>query len=104
VHHFYRGSNWKTNTHKGILTILRDHSTSREDFIFFVDRLSTFLMEKSMIFLPYHRQTVVTPIGVTASGQKLSADVRDTYRANLPLRAEGVADNLWRINSSLVCL
>ncbi|KAI0926135.1 hypothetical protein AcW1_008379 [Taiwanofungus camphoratus] len=58
---------------KGIFTILRDVTTSREDFIFFVDRLSTFLLEKATEHLPYRPKTVVTPVQVASPGKEMDA-------------------------------
>lgn len=57
------------------MTILRDRTTSREDFIFFTDRLSTILVEKAMELLPHATQEVVTPVDATYVGQKLDANV-----------------------------
>ncbi|THH01487.1 hypothetical protein EW026_g1257 [Hermanssonia centrifuga] len=56
---------------KGILTKLRDRTTSRADFIFFTDRLATFLVEKAMEHLPHKLRSVVTPIDVEYTGQEL---------------------------------
>lgn len=56
---------------KGIYTILRDEKTSREDFIFVVDRLATFLIEKAMELLPYKEKVVVTPTETECSGKEL---------------------------------
>lgn len=61
---------------QGILTILRDRTTTRGDFIFFVDRLSTFLMEKATEFLPYRAKSVDTPVGVSHTGKEIAAEVR----------------------------
>ena len=60
---------------QGIYTILRDRTTPREDFIFFVDRLSTFLMEQAMVYLPFAPATVTTPTGAKSEGKRLSAPV-----------------------------
>lgn len=60
---------------KGIFTILRCTSTSRQDFVFFVDRLSTILVEHALALLPYVPKTVTTPVGVESHGQKLDAKV-----------------------------
>jgi hypothetical protein len=54
---------------------LRDRTTSREDFIFFTDRLATILVEKAMELLPHTIQEVVTPIQQTYMGRKLDAHV-----------------------------
>ncbi|KAI0710271.1 armadillo/beta-catenin/plakoglobin [Earliella scabrosa] len=59
---------------QGIYTIMRDRTTSREDFIFFTDRLSTFLSEKAMEFLPYQTKTVTTPVSATYAGKQLAVD------------------------------
>ncbi|EIN04896.1 armadillo/beta-catenin/plakoglobin [Punctularia strigosozonata HHB-11173 SS5] len=56
---------------KGIYTILRDRTTSRQDFIFFVDRLATYLVEKAMEYLPHKPKTVTTPVEVEAHGQMI---------------------------------
>ncbi|KAF9243520.1 uracil phosphoribosyltransferase-domain-containing protein [Melanogaster broomeanus] len=46
-------------------------STSRQDFVFFVDRLATFLIEKAMELLPYREKVVVTPTEAESSGKEL---------------------------------
>ncbi|KAH7884328.1 uracil phosphoribosyltransferase-domain-containing protein [Phlebopus sp. FC_14] len=56
---------------QGIYTILRDEQTSRQDFIFFVDRLATFLIEKAMELLPYKPKVVVTPTDAECCGKEL---------------------------------
>lgn len=61
---------------QGIYTILRDESATRQDFIFFVDRLATFLMEKAMEQLPYRPKTITTPVDATTTGKELDAKVR----------------------------
>ncbi|KAG2131365.1 armadillo beta-catenin plakoglobin [Suillus clintonianus] len=59
---------------KGIYTILRDGTATRQDFIFFVDRLATFLIEKAMEHLPYKPKTVMTPTGVDCTGKELNVE------------------------------
>ena len=61
---------------QGIYTIIRDQTTNKQDFIFFVDRLAMFLVEKAMEQLPYRAKTVTTPIGAEAVGKELDAKVR----------------------------
>ncbi len=58
---------------QGIFTILRSADTTRQDFIFFVDRLSTFLVEYAMSLLPHAPKTVMTPVRVASHGQMLDA-------------------------------
>lgn len=60
---------------QGILTKLRDRTTKRSDFIFFVDRLATYLVEKGMEQLPSKPKTVVTPVGAEYVGKELDANV-----------------------------
>ncbi|EIW84385.1 armadillo beta-catenin plakoglobin [Coniophora puteana RWD-64-598 SS2] len=71
---------------KGIYTILRDQTTKKQDFVFFVDRLATFLIEKAMEHLPYRRKAVETPIGAVAEGSEL--DVKNICGVSI-LRSGG---------------
>ena len=64
-----------SNTAQGILTKLRDRTTSRGDFIFFVDRLATYLVEKAMEQLPTKTKTVTTPVEVQYVGKELDVNV-----------------------------
>ncbi|KAF8525854.1 armadillo/beta-catenin/plakoglobin [Hysterangium stoloniferum] len=63
----------KTPQLNAICTILRDKTTSNTDFIFYADRLATFLAEKAMEFLPFRQATVETPVDVMADGKQLDA-------------------------------
>ncbi|KAJ3537673.1 hypothetical protein NM688_g6646 [Phlebia brevispora] len=58
---------------KGILTKLRDRTTRRGDFIFFVDRLATTLVERAIEQLPCSPKTVITPLEVEYEGKVLDA-------------------------------
>ncbi|KAF6757225.1 uridine/cytidine kinase [Ephemerocybe angulata] len=55
---------------QGILTILRDQTTSRQDFYFFADRLATLLAEHALQFLPFVPKSVITPVGAEYHGQQ----------------------------------
>lgn len=60
---------YPTEAHRqGILTILRDASTARSDFIFYADRLSTLIVEKALEFMPTSSQEVITGNGVPFTG------------------------------------
>ncbi|KAJ7773304.1 armadillo/beta-catenin/plakoglobin [Mycena metata] len=63
----------QTRQLKGIFTILRSEKSTRQDFIFFVDRLSTLLMEFALQYLPYAPKTVITPTEAAFTGQVMSA-------------------------------
>ncbi|KAL5504303.1 URK1 [Sanghuangporus vaninii] len=58
---------------RGIYTILRDKNTPREDFIFFVDRLSMFLAEQALALLPFKSKSVITPVGSEYHGKESAA-------------------------------
>ncbi|KAF7374866.1 Armadillo/beta-catenin/plakoglobin [Mycena sanguinolenta] len=59
----------QTRQLEGIFTILRSKTSSRQDFIFFVDRLATLLMEFALQFLPYSSRTVTTPTQAPFTGK-----------------------------------
>lgn len=61
---------------QGIYTILRNKLTNRRDFIFFIDRLATFLLENAMEQLPYRSKAITTPVGKKIIGKELDAKVR----------------------------
>lgn len=49
--------------------------TSNQDFIFFIDRLATLLVENALEQLPYRRKTVITPEEVESRGTVLDTAV-----------------------------
>ncbi|KAI5451367.1 Uridine kinase [Naganishia albida] len=63
----------QTNQLRGILTILRDKNTDRSSFIFYADRLSSLVVERSLQLLPYKEKVVTTPVGLEAIGQEMVA-------------------------------
>lgn len=58
---------------QGIFTILRSTTASKQDFVFFVDRLATLLMENAVNCLPHIAKSVVTPTGSTSTGKAVDA-------------------------------
>lgn len=50
------------------MTILRDATTTRPDFIFYADRLSTLIVEHALTFLPHSQRDIVTGNGVPFTG------------------------------------
>jgi len=46
---------------KCLQTLIRDHTTKREDFIFYADRLIRLLIEEGLNFLPFSEKVVITP-------------------------------------------
>lgn len=61
---------------QGIYTVLRDRTSTRQDFIFFTDRLATLLVETAMEKLPYREVTVETPVGEHCKGKAIDVEVR----------------------------
>ena len=57
------------------MTMLRDRTTPREEFIFSTDRLATLLSEKAMEFLPYASKDIMTPISEAYAGKQLAVEV-----------------------------
>ncbi|WVN86166.1 uridine kinase [Cryptococcus depauperatus CBS 7841] len=51
----------QTNQLRGIMTILRDKTTSREEFIFHIDRVSTIIVETALALIPCQPKTIRTP-------------------------------------------
>jgi len=49
-------------------TIIRDQTTSREDFIFNSDRLIRLLIEEGLNFLPFESKEIITPTGCKYEG------------------------------------
>lgn len=61
---------------QGIYTVLRDRTSTRQDFIFFTDRLATLLVERAMEKLPYREVAVETPVGEHCKGKAIDVEVR----------------------------
>ena len=75
---------------QGIMTILRDRTTSREDFIFFTDRLATLLVEKAMELLPHIVQEVITPVEAKYVGKKLEVNVSHHEKPYISIKSNGI--------------
>jgi len=56
-------------------TILHDEETTREDFVFYFDRLATLLVERGSDHLAFKPKEVQTPQGLTYAGLELSKEV-----------------------------
>lgn len=51
----------QTNQVRGIHTLLMDPETTREDYIFYFDRMVCFLIEKAVDFMPFTPEQILTP-------------------------------------------
>eukprot|EP01104_Vermistella_antarctica_P007583 TRINITY_DN185_c0_g2_i2.p1 TRINITY_DN185_c0_g2~~TRINITY_DN185_c0_g2_i2.p1 ORF type:complete len:164 (+),score=32.57 TRINITY_DN185_c0_g2_i2:40-531(+) len=60
---------------RGLHTIIRDKDTSREDFIFYSDRLIRLLIEEGLSYLPFKEKTVVTPTGSRYQGVEFASRI-----------------------------
>jgi len=86
---------------EGIYTILRDETSSKEDFIFYCDRISTILVERAMAELPFRPVEVTTPAGERYSGRKLGAKVDMCILLSIHMVNHSPGP-LWRHYCSLV--
>lgn len=59
-----------------LLTMLRDESTSKGDFIFYADRVTRLLVEEGLNCLPVKTKQVVTPTGAIYNGHAFSGNLR----------------------------
>lgn len=53
---------------RGVMTILRDVNTSKEDFVFYTDRISRIVLEHALNLLPYDYKEIKTPNGIDVRG------------------------------------
>eukprot|EP00010_Vexillifera_abyssalis_P005312 CAMPEP_0201560388 /NCGR_PEP_ID=MMETSP0173_2-20130828/78243_1 /ASSEMBLY_ACC=CAM_ASM_000268 /TAXON_ID=218659 /ORGANISM="Vexillifera sp., Strain DIVA3 564/2" /LENGTH=228 /DNA_ID=CAMNT_0047974835 /DNA_START=107 /DNA_END=793 /DNA_ORIENTATION=- len=60
---------------QGLHTIIRDKNTSREDFVFYSDRLIRMLIEEALNYLPFESYDVETPTGETYHGVRFNARI-----------------------------
>ncbi|KAF2829200.1 uridine-cytidine kinase 2 [Ophiobolus disseminans] len=65
----------QTNQVRGMHTLLLDPVTTREDFVFYFDRMVALLIETACDFLPFTPAQVTTPQNNTYMGLKKNADV-----------------------------
>lgn len=59
----------------GLHTIIRNKDTSREDFIFYSNRLNRLLIEEALNHLPYESTWVTTPTGDKFHGLKFASKI-----------------------------
>ncbi|KAJ1864857.1 Uridine kinase [Coemansia sp. RSA 2703] len=82
----------QSNQVRAMQTILCDRTTSRDDFIFYSDRLSRLIIEHGLGQLPLQQKTVETPMGLPYKGyEPLSIVTGVTV-----LRAGGVMEKALR--------
>src|SRR5690349_7255687 len=66
----------KTNNQvRGLHTIIRDRTCSREDFIFYSNRLIRLLIEEALSLLPYDEKIVTTFTNSEFKGVKWTAKI-----------------------------
>ena len=64
-----------TQQMKAMQTIIRDQDTTRQDFVFFSDRLMRLLIEEALSFTPFKRTEVTTPTGEKYDGLSFCAKI-----------------------------
>eukprot|EP00921_Rhytidocystis_pertsovi_P009416 GHVQ01015147.1.p1 GENE.GHVQ01015147.1~~GHVQ01015147.1.p1 ORF type:complete len:203 (+),score=28.43 GHVQ01015147.1:204-812(+) len=47
---------------RAMMTIIRDKTTQKEEFVFYADRIIRLIIEESLNQLPFERKTVLTPL------------------------------------------
>lgn len=60
---------------KSLFTTIRDKNTSREDFIFYSDRIIRLLIEKGLNLLPVKTKEITTPTGASFNGAKFEGKI-----------------------------
>jgi uridine kinase len=70
---------------QGIHTILRDSTTSKDDFIFFTKRLANLLIEESLQLMAYSDKEITTRAGHPYHGKRLATEVGVPSTAHLLL-------------------
>ncbi|MFD4675497.1 uracil phosphoribosyltransferase [Lentzea sp. NPDC058450] len=58
----------QTNQLRALHTIVRDRDVSREDFVFYTERINRLLIEAGLDLLPFEPHDVTTPVGQTYHG------------------------------------
>eukprot|EP01129_Flabellula_baltica_P015188 TRINITY_DN7558_c0_g1_i1.p1 TRINITY_DN7558_c0_g1~~TRINITY_DN7558_c0_g1_i1.p1 ORF type:complete len:217 (-),score=54.08 TRINITY_DN7558_c0_g1_i1:38-688(-) len=64
-----------TNQVTGLLTIIRDINTTRENFIFYSDRLIRLIIEEALSLLPFEPKQVTTPTGAIYDGIRFTSPI-----------------------------
>ncbi|KAG9294149.1 hypothetical protein G9A89_021508 [Geosiphon pyriformis] len=65
----------QTNQLEGLLTIIRDRTTPRGDFIFHSDRIIRLLVEEGLNHLPVVEKTIITPTGNEYEGVQFKGKI-----------------------------
>jgi uracil phosphoribosyltransferase len=71
---------------KALMTIIRDRTTSRSDFIFYSDRLIRLLVEEGLNYLPLVHHPITTPTNCTYDGVAFQGKI-----AGIPIIRAGEA-------------
>ncbi|MFS8102226.1 uracil phosphoribosyltransferase [Lentzea alba] len=65
----------QTNQLRALHTIVRDRDASREDFVFYSERIIRLLVEAGLDLLPFEPQDVTTPVGATYNGLRFAEKI-----------------------------
>ncbi|HUQ57300.1 uracil phosphoribosyltransferase [Lentzea sp.] len=62
----------QTRQLRALHTVVRDRDASREDFVFYTERIIRLLVEAGLDLLPFEEHDVTTPIGATYHGLRFA--------------------------------
>ncbi|MEI6731742.1 MAG: uracil phosphoribosyltransferase [archaeon] len=65
----------QNNQLKALFTTIRDRKTTREDFIFYSERIIRLLTEKALTLLPVKPKKIVTPTASSFAGVEFAGDI-----------------------------
>lgn len=67
-------SPWFIHQIKGLHTFIRNTNTSRDEFIFYSNRLIRLVIEYALSLMPFKDSAVDTPQGLTYSGKRMASN------------------------------
>ncbi|WNV87873.1 uracil phosphoribosyltransferase [Umezawaea sp. Da 62-37] len=65
----------QTNQLRALHTVIRDRDASRQDFVFYSERIIRLLVESALDLLPFEPRDVRTPVGAVYRGLDFAADL-----------------------------
>ncbi|MGW6448534.1 uracil phosphoribosyltransferase [Lentzea sp. NPDC055074] len=65
----------QTDQLRALHTIVRDRDVSREDFVFYTERINRLLIEAGLGLLPFTPRDVTTPVGATYHGLRFAEEL-----------------------------
>eukprot|EP01126_Amoeba_proteus_P020060 TRINITY_DN2050_c0_g1_i7.p1 TRINITY_DN2050_c0_g1~~TRINITY_DN2050_c0_g1_i7.p1 ORF type:complete len:219 (-),score=29.23 TRINITY_DN2050_c0_g1_i7:207-863(-) len=85
----------------GLHTIIRNKATSREDFIFYSDRLNRLLIEEGLCQLPFTKKVVTTPTERVYNGIEFNHTLIEEGLCQLPFSKKVVTTPTGRVYTGI---